>query len=119
MKELQYILHVQKQIRTQIYLFSASAGSDYQTLNETVFFRPREAGLVCVSGISIIDDDALEMNETYTFSLSPDTGFESLVVIPGSDTLTVGISDDSADRGMYYWLQIKLCQVLLLILLHF
>ena len=67
-----------------------------------MFFRPREAGLVCVSGISIIDDDALEMNETYTFSLSPDTGFESLVVIPGSDTLTVGISDDSADRGMYY-----------------
>ena len=67
-----------------------------------MFFRPGEAGQICVSGISIIDDDALETNETYTISLSPNTGFESLVVIPGSDTLTVGISDDSTDRGMYY-----------------
>ena len=65
-----------------------------------MFFRPGEAGLVCVSDL-IIDDDALEMNETYTISLSPDTGFESLVVIPYSSyTHTVVISDDSADRGM-------------------
>ena len=68
-----------------------------------MFFRPGEAGQIYVSGISIIDDDALEMNETYTISLSPDTGFESLVVMQSStDTHTVVISDDNADRGMYY-----------------
>ena len=68
-----------------------------------MLFRPGEAGQIYVSGISIIDDDALEMNETFTISLLPDTGFESLVVMQSSsDTHTVVINDDSADRGMYY-----------------
>ena len=65
-----------------------------------MLFRPGEAGLVCVSGI-IIDDDALELNETFDLSLSPASGFESLVLLSASsDTHTVTISDDSADLGM-------------------
>ena len=105
LKVLQYTLY-KNRLGYEYIHFLLSAGSDYQTLNETVFFRPGEARQSYVSGISIIDDDALEMNETYTISLLPDTGFESLVVMQSSsDTHTVVISDDSADRGMYYRLQ--------------
>ena len=74
--------------------------SDFIPLMETLTIMPRDNTTYCVN-VTIIDDDALELNETFDISLSPASGFESLVLLSASsDTHTVTISDDSADLGM-------------------
>ena len=81
-------------------LFLCVAGFDFVPLLETLTIMPRDNTTYCVT-VTILDDDALELTETFDISLSPASGFESLVLLSASsDTHTVTISDDSADLGM-------------------
>lgn len=77
-----------------ILYLQPAGGSDYTTVVEQIVLM---SDSTCFYA-TIIDDDALEMNETFDLFLFPAMGFSSLV--DGFDMHTITIIDDSPDRGM-------------------
>ena len=72
--------------------FAALAGTDYTGISTTLTFtnNSMDGDVECVS-IAIIDDDALELDETFTMTL---TTSEPRVTFTNNDVTVITITDD-------------------------
>ncbi len=71
---------------------TATAGSDYTTVNQSVMFNDGESGSKTIE-VTILEDDAAESSETFTVTLSAPQGGAAL---GATSTTTVTITDNDS-----------------------